>query len=226
MAGENQLAQHAVGAVDQGQTLLLGQRHRLDAGVAQGRAGRPALAARVAHESLTHHRERAMRQRGQVARTAERPELVHDRRDPRVEQGGVGFGHHRTNPGAARGQRRQPQQHHRADDLALDLGPRPGCVRADQASLQVNAPIARNVPGGQGAEPGRDAVDRTIGHCQRLDALTRGGQCGQRVGRERHPSVVAGDSHHLVTADRAHTDPNHADLNRTDGHGRLLSSTR
>ena len=71
-------------------------------------------------------------QRGEVARAAERAVLVHDRGDAGVEQGGVGLRRLGADAGAAGGQRRQPQQHQRPHDLALDLGPGAGRVRADQ----------------------------------------------------------------------------------------------
>src|SRR3712207_7664094 len=46
--------------------------------------------------------------------------------------------------------------------LPLDLGPRPGRVRPDQAALQLGAPFPGDVPGGQGAEPGGHAVVRPV----------------------------------------------------------------
>ena len=66
----------------------------------------------------------------------------------------------RPDAGVPGGQRGEPQQHQRADHLALDLGAAAGGVRADQRLLQLGAHLGRDVPGGQGAEPGRDAVRR------------------------------------------------------------------
>ena len=80
-----------------------------------------------------------MGERGEVARAAERAVLVHDRGDAGVEHRGVGLGGLQAHAGAAGGQRRQPQQHQRADDLALDLGAGARRVRADQAALQLGA---------------------------------------------------------------------------------------
>ena len=46
----------------------------------------------------------------------------------------------------------------RPDDLALHLGAGAGGVRADQGALQPGAQLLGDVPGGQRAEAGRDAV--------------------------------------------------------------------
>ena len=54
-----------------------------------------------------------------------------------------------------------PQQHQGADDLALDLGAGARRVRADEGALQLGAELDRDVPGGEGAEAGGDAV---VGH--------------------------------------------------------------
>ena len=53
----------------------------------------------------------------------------------------VGLGDLGAHPGAAGGQGRQPQQHHRPDDLALDLGPGPCGVGANQAALQLGSEL-------------------------------------------------------------------------------------
>ena len=122
--------------------------------------GRAQFAGRVAHHALAHGRQRAVRQRGQVSRAAQRAVLVDDRGESGVEQGGVGLGGLQPHAGAAGGQGRQPQQHQRTDDLALDLRSGAGRVRADQAALQLRPGLDRDVPGGQRAEAGGDAVVR------------------------------------------------------------------
>ena len=78
---QHEHAEHAVGAVDQRQAFLLGQHDRLDPGVAQRLGGVAQRARRVAHRPLPHQRQRAVRERREVARAAERAVLVHDRRD-------------------------------------------------------------------------------------------------------------------------------------------------
>ena len=109
-------------------------------------------------------------QRGQVAGAAQRAVLGHDRRDAGVEQ-------RRVAPRPCRGGRRCApwpastgrSSIMRADDLALHLGARPGGVRPDEAALQLGAQLRRDVPVGQRAEPGRDAVVRHGVVGQRLD---------------------------------------------------------
>ena len=206
---QHQHAEHAVGAVDQREALLLGQLDRVDA--VRRRSASAASTQRsvgVAHLALAHHRERAVRQRREVAGAAQRAVLVHDRGDAGVEHRGVGLGGLEPHAGAAGGQRGQPQQHQRPHHLALDLGPGPGRVRADQAALQLGAPLRRDVRGGERAEAGRDAVVR---RSSSASASTTPG-CGRSRRAPRRPAdavPVPGDADDVVGTHRA--DP-HDDL--------------
>ena len=119
---EHQLAEHAVGAVDERQPLLLGEGDRGQAVRAQRVGGRLQFAVAGAHLPLPHDRERDVRQRREITRTAEASVLVDHRRQARRQQVGVGLGGFAAHAGPTAGQRRQPQQHHRAHHLALDLG--------------------------------------------------------------------------------------------------------
>ena len=83
---QHQHAEHAVGAVDQRQALLGGQLDRRQAGGGERVGGRHQGAVGVADLALAHQRERAVRQRRQVAGAAERAVLVHHRRDAVGEQ--------------------------------------------------------------------------------------------------------------------------------------------
>ena len=58
------------------------------------------------------------------------------------------------------GERLQPQEHQRADHLALDPRAHAGGVRTDQAALQLGAQLGADVADGERAEAGGDAVDR------------------------------------------------------------------
>ena len=80
--GEHQLAEHAVGAVDQRQALLLGEGDRRQTVRAQRVGGVVQFAVAVAHLALTHHRERDMRQRREIAGAAEASVLVDHGRQP------------------------------------------------------------------------------------------------------------------------------------------------
>ena len=104
VGGQQQHAEHAVGAVDQREALLLGQLHGRDAGRGQRLGRRARRTGRVAHVALAHQRQRAVGQRGEVAGAAEGAVLAHDRRDAGVEQRGVGLGDDRPHAGAAGGQ--------------------------------------------------------------------------------------------------------------------------
>ena len=75
MQRQHQHAEHAVGAVDQRQALLLGQHDRRDAGGGERVGGRPQRAVGVADLALADQRQRAVRERGEVAGAAERAVL-------------------------------------------------------------------------------------------------------------------------------------------------------
>ncbi len=156
VGGHQQHAEHAVGAVDEGQALLLGQLHRLDAGGGQSLRGRHRDPGRIPHVALAHDRERAVGQRRQVAGAAEAAVLPHHRGDPGGEHRGVRRGRDRPDAGPAGRQRGQPQQHQAADDLALDLGAR--CPRrASGSGCAAAGPAARP---GCAWSPGRRSRSR------------------------------------------------------------------
>ena len=67
---QHEHAEHAVGAVDQREPLLLAQRDGFDARLAQHLTRVAQVAGRVANRSLAHQRERAMGKRRQVTRAA------------------------------------------------------------------------------------------------------------------------------------------------------------
>ena len=86
--GQDQHAEHAVGAVDQRQALLLGEHAPASSPAAAAPRRRQQFAVGVAHLAFARSRASAhVRQRRQVAGAAERPVLVHDRGDARVEAG-------------------------------------------------------------------------------------------------------------------------------------------
>jgi hypothetical protein len=175
VAGEHELPEHPIGAVDEREALLLCQRDRGDAGRGEGLRSRTQRAVAVADLALAHHHERAVRQRGEITGAAERAVIADHRGDPGAEDSGVRPGGLQPDPGAPGGEGRQPQQHQRADHLALDLGAGPGGVRADQAALQRGTRLDRDVPGGKRPEPGGDAVVRLGVVGERLDDLAAAG---------------------------------------------------
>ena len=156
--------------------------------------------------ALAGHRERAVRERRQVTRAAQRPVLAHHRGDAGGDQARVGPRRLRAHPGPAGGQRGQPQQHHRPHHLPLHLGPGPGRVRADQAALQQHPALARDVPGGQRAEPGGDPVLRLRSVGQRLDHGPARRDAPLRLVGQAHRSRAAGHRDDLLPAERPDTD--------------------
>ena len=147
--------------------------------------------------ALAHERERAVRERGEVAGAAERAVLVDDRRDAGVEHGDVRREGLVADAGATGGERRDAQQHEGAHDLALDLRAGAGGVRADEGALQLAAHVDGDVPGGEGAEAGGDAVvglgvvgqaaDDLAGAPDLGEGLVGSGRPGRRGGRRARP---------------------------------------
>ena len=133
--GEDELAEHAVGAVDEGEALLGPEFDGLDAvggeRVAQ-RAGRHRCGR---HRPLADQAEGDVRQGGEVARAPERAVLGHDRGEPGVEQGDEALGHDGPGARAAHGERPGAQEHHGPYDLGLDRRPHAGRVTAHQGAL-------------------------------------------------------------------------------------------
>ena len=160
--GQDQHAQHAVGAVDQGQSLLGRQGHLLQAGGGERLGGRDCSPVRGAHRSLADGGEGAGSQRGQVAGATERTVLVHHGGQPGIEEVGVACGDHRSHSGPAGGERLQPQQQQGAHHFGLDLRSDAGGVGPHERDLQPVAGPAVDTGPGQGSKAGRHAVDRPV----------------------------------------------------------------
>ena len=213
-------AEHPVGAVDQRQPLLLLQHQRGDAGSGQHRSGRDRAPFGPQHLPLPHRHQRAVRQRGEVAGAAEAAVLVDRRGDAGVEQRGVGLRDHGTHAGVAARHRPQAQQHHGADDLGLDQRAGAGGVGADQRLLQLGAPVAGDLQGGQRPEAGGDAVDGLVAGGQGADHLAGGGHGVVGLGVDGDGGVVAGDGEDVGGGQRGGAD---GDLG---GHGRSVGDAR
>ncbi len=133
--GHDQHAEHAVGAVEEGEALLLAQFDGGDPVLGEQLAGGPDGAVRALRLPFSHEGEGAVGQRGQVAGAAEGAVLVHDRGDPGVQDVGHGLrdlGPHTGVPGA---DGLQAQEHQGPYDLALHPGAHAGGVRADDVAL-------------------------------------------------------------------------------------------
>ena len=160
----------------------------------------------VAHHTLAQQRQRAVGERSKITGTAETAVLVHHRRDPGVDHGDIGLQGLLPDPGATGGERRDAQQGQGAHHLPLDLGPRAGGVRTDQAALQPGAQLDRDVPGGQGPESGGDAVVRFMIIGERLDHRSGAADLGQRLVGDHDRCVVPGYRDHLSHRQRSETD--------------------
>lgn len=174
--GHDQHAEHAVGAVEEGEALLLLELDGRDAGGGEQLARGLDHAVGALGVTLAHEGQGAVRERREVAGTAEGAVLVHDGGDPRVEHVGHGLRDLGTDAGVAGGDGLEPQEHQRAHDLALDPRPHAGGVRAHDVALQLGPQLVPDVPGGEGAEPGGDAVDRLRLRGERVHGGPRGGE--------------------------------------------------
>ena len=189
--GETEHPEDRVGAVGDGEALLLGELDRAQSGTSQRlAAGHPVA---VEHRfALAEQDERGVGERGEIAAGAEGPVLGHDRRDAGVEHVDHRLGDDRPGAAEAERQRAGAQQHHRPHHLLLDRRAHPGGVGADERGLQRTAALGRDGDGGQRAEPGGDAVARlTLGQ-PFDDRPGRGHPCHCRVG-QRDLLVAAGD---------------------------------
>ena len=175
---QHQHAEHAVGAVDQGQALLLGEHHRLDAVPGQRLGGRQQFAVGRAHRTLADGGQRHVGQRREIAGAAKAAVFVDDGRQSGGQHRRIRLRDLGPHTGAAGGQCRQPQQHHGPDDFSFDLGTGSGGVGANQAALQLGSQLVGDMPGGQRAEPGGYPVDglRVVG-----ELLDAGAALGDRV---------------------------------------------
>jgi hypothetical protein len=171
-AGQDQHAEHAVGAVDQSQPLLRLQGHVERQGhVGQGR---------------------------EVPAAAERSELGHLGQLAVVEQAQQGGGQLGPCPRHPSGQGAGPQQDHRPRDLGLHRIAEAGGVRGDQRPLEPGTVLGRDPAGGQAPEPGGDAVDGLARRGHRLDPGPGGGHGRHGLVRQLDPGPAAGDGHHVV----------------------------
>ena len=200
---EHQHPEHPVGAVDQRQSLLGSQLDGIQAGRGQRVGRRHQLAGGVADRALPHQREGAVRERGQVARAAERAVLVDHGGDAVPQQRREQLGDLTPYAGVAGRQRGQAQQHQRTHHLALHLRTRPRGVRAHQRALQLRAHLGGDVAGRERPEPGRDAVRRGLGRRERLDDTAGPVDARQGLRAEDHRGAVAGHGDDVAEGDRS-----------------------
>ena len=201
--------EHAVGAVDERQALLLLELDRRDAGSRPGR--RPPASARRRPSRTSPSPMRASAQCESGARSPEHPSEPYSCTTgamPGVEHRHVGGQGLLADAGAPGRQGRDAQQHERPHDLALDLGAGAGGVRADQRALQLGALLDGDVPRGQRAEAGRDAVVRLGVVRQPADHLAGAPHLGQGLVGQAHRGTVARDPHDVLDAERAGADAN------------------
>ena len=204
---EQQHPEHAVGAVDEGEALLLAQLERSD-GCRGAARRRPAtsVAGGVAHVPLAHRGERDVRERREVARAAERAVLAHDRGDAGVEHRGVRLGDDRAHAGAAGRERLQPQQLSARTTSRSTSAPVPAACERIRLACSCSAALGRDERRRERAEAGRDAVVRLGVVGEALDERAGCRDPLERGGVELDARAVAGDGDDVVGAQRVRAD--------------------
>ncbi len=190
--GHDQHAEHAVGAVEEGEALLLAEHDGLDAGFGEQFAGGADGAVRALGVALAHEGERAVGQRREVAGAAQGAVLVDDGGDPGVEHVGHGLRDGGAYAGVAGGDGLEAEEHQRADDLPLDARAHAGGVRADDVALELGTQLGADVPGGERTEPGGHPVDGLGLGGEGVDDLAGPGECVERLRGELDACVATG----------------------------------
>ncbi len=214
--GEHEHAEHPVGAVDQGEPFLGPQDERLEIRLGEGGGAVDQAAVGAARLALAEQHQRDRGQRGEVAAGAERAVLGDHRRESRVEQAEDRLDHFGPRSGVAHGQTAGPQQHHRPDDLALDLDAHPGGVGPDQRELELGGPLRRDHRVGEGTEAGGHPIDRVGQMDETFDHGRAPYQRGARVVAQRDRSVLPGDGDDVIGGHAARTE-NESGLHGADG---------
>ena len=164
------------------------------------------MAGGVDDLALAHERERAVRERREVAGATERAVLAHDRGDAGVEHRDIRVERLGTDAGAPGRERRDAQEHERAHDLALDRFTAARGVRGDEAALQLLTLLERDVLRRERTETGRDAVvrHRVVGEGVDDRAALRDLRATRLA--EHDARVMAGDGDDVVDAEGADAD--------------------
>ncbi|MEY9787198.1 hypothetical protein ABIE77_001756 [Sinorhizobium fredii] len=178
-AGERQCRRN-LGAVDQRQAFLGGERHR-------GKPDRPqgsiTLHAFAGDEGLAmpHHHGGHMGERCKVAGGADRALLRDQRNDALFEHPFDQANEFETDAGSAAPERDELQRHDQADDVIGQRLADPAAMREDQIALQGSDIGAVDLDRSEFAEAGVDAVDGRIARndlgdarCGLLDAGIEG----------------------------------------------------
>ncbi len=167
------------------------------------RRRRERLAAGADHDPLADQRQRAVGERSEVAARPDRPMRGHRREQVGVQQRQDRLDDQRPRPGAPHRERSRAQQHHRANDLALDRWPHAGGVRAHERALELLAAPSGDAHVGERPEARGDAVDGFLGGGEALDHGRRLVHRAATLGRQLDARAVAGDGHDLVRGEPA-----------------------
>ena len=156
------------------------------------RSGVDELVA-LPHLTLAEKRERDVGERGQVA-GPERPKLPRERGQVGVQRRDEGAEQPARDAGTANADLVRAGHHRRPDEPDRENAPGPAGVAAQQPP-RVSRPfigIDRAVT--QGADAGRDAIDRLAGRDQLIKGAGRSGVALLRGGRELYGGALARDA--------------------------------
>jgi hypothetical protein len=197
-AGERE---HPLGAVDQGEALLVGELQRLEAGAPQALRRRHALPVHL-HLALADERQREVRELGQVAGGAHGAVLGDHRRHPGGQQREKCLHDDRAHARVALDQGAGAQQLHGPHDLRLQRVTTAGGVGQDDAALQLAQVGGGDRRIGQQAEPGRHPVHPPALGDRALHHVPGGGHALATLIAQLHRHPPARDGHHLIDPQR------------------------
>jgi len=208
--------QHALGAVEQAETLLGPQAQRFQAVLRQRLGGGSDLPVDP-DEPLSYQRKRQMGERGQVARSPHRSLAGDHRQQAQPEQIEQSLDHYRPHPRVALRQAACPQQKHRLHQLIGYGVPHSGGVAAQQLQLELIGPGRVDAGRCERSEPRGDAVDGLTVFDDLLDqsrggrhAIRRPGVRPPRRAQPRRPPAPARAVPHPARSDRSYLPFRHA----------------
>ncbi len=188
--------EHPLGAVHERETFLRREAQRFDARIARAHA-----ASVLEDVSLADQRERAVRERGEIPRRADRSVLWHDRSDAGVQHAGDPLDDG-ARAGMSRGERARAQQHHAAHDLLVDRIARARRMRANDRVLQFDHALGLDVHVRERPEAGRDPVHDLAARDHVLHQRARRRHARGDAGTDRDLIARARDRDHVFDAQR------------------------
>jgi len=201
MQAQDSKGQHALGPVEQAQTLLGPQPQRLEAMLGQCLRRRADHTVHP-HLALADQRQRQVSKLRQIARRPDRTLSRHHREQAEPQQIQQALDHDGTHPRETLREAPRPQQQHCPDMLIGQRVAERGGMAAEQFQLQFVGAFGIDPGRCQGAEPGGDPIDRPAFLYHPLHQAGGRSHLLHQAGVEGHRSAVLGHRHDLIDTKR------------------------